>query len=894
MKDIAHSYSNNTISQNHRINFIQNAGVISAEVICEIYSENIKDISIDIAVIDSNGNEIIKKSKDLDSILNKNISSIRISLPSRSAKYIINSAIYSTKEDGVIFSKKSREIIAYSNYADTGNIRFSEKSLFEKSVNTGLRYIKSINVDKLLAPSYEVHELTPPNNAVRYGGWERKGASNWTDSSSESFTLAGHSLGHWMSAASVFYRQTGDMEILERLQYTIDKLYELQLISGSGYIGGCKEDTFIKCFAGDDNWHENYWVPWYGIHKIYQGLLDAYDYTDNVTAFSVLKHFTDWAVEGISGLSDEQMQNMLNIEHGGMNEILARMYEITGDKIYLKEAVRFTHKSVLDPLAGNEDNLTGMHANTQIPKIIGAAEIYEQDPVKYYSYRHAAENFWRFVNCNRSYAIGGNSISEHFEAKGAETLGIKTCESCNTYNMMRLTEHLFLWEHKPEYIDWYEKALYNHILSQQEPENGEKMYFVSLLQGHHRVYEIKDKSWWCCTGTGMENPGRYARTAYYEDGNDIYINLYFSGEYICKSHNIAFRTKTEYPYSDKIIIAVEHGSAYANLKLRAPSWLKREMIVSAHNKTYSSKGGEYLSISGTWIKGDILEITIPMDIRVYKSRSENQIVYEYGPIVLAAELGSVVNVPGVKEYISNETKIDSVTARVPHILASDNELTKIVSAKDKSKLLFKIDGSHISNGTDIVLKPFFEIHHSFYNVYWNIGSDGNNYEIRLNDITIDKVEPDGQQDELGHGIVEKNSNHGNFTIDTKNYIYRKAFGGTDSFFQYSMEIDPHNENYLFVRYCIYDALFKNNNPECLIDFCIYADNTLISTQTFRNSDYNKVIDVFYQIPLECTKGKKSINIKFSATHDNTYTGAVTEVRTTKAAYKNTYNYSTEK
>ena len=170
----------------------------------------------------------------------------------------------------------------------------------------------------------------------------------------------------------------------------------------------------------------------------------------------------------------------------------------------------------MNPLIAGTDNLSGLHANTQIPKIVGAASMYEQDPEQYKDYRTASENFWHFVNDNRGYAIGGNSISEHFEAKGAESLGIKTCESCNTYNMMRLTEHLFLWDHKAEYIDWYEKALYNHILGQQEPVTGEKMYFVSLLQGHHRVYEMKEKSWWCCTGTGMENPGRYTRAIYFE------------------------------------------------------------------------------------------------------------------------------------------------------------------------------------------------------------------------------------------------------------------------------------------------------------------------------------------------------------------------------------------
>lgn len=764
------------------------------------------------------------------------------------------------------------------NYADMKNISLEKGSLFEKSAEVGLSYISSIDIDRLLAPSYEVHGAVPPNNAVRYGGWERKGANNWTSSGgSSTYTLAGHSLGHWLSAAAVFYRETGDEKILEKLNYAVERLYELQQQTGSGYIGGCEEKTFVRCFSGDENWADGYWVPWYGIHKIYQGLLDAYDYTGDPTAFIVLKRFTDWAVDGTEKLTYPQLQRVLDVEYGGMNEIFARMYEITGCKKYLDTAVRFTHAAVIDPLIKGEDRLTGLHANTQIPKIIGAAEIYEQAPETYSSYRIASENFWRFVNNDRSYAIGGNSISEHFEAEGAETLGVKTCESCNTYNMMRLTEHLFSWEQDSQYMDWYEKALYNHILGQQDPKTGEKMYFVSLLQGHHRVYEVKENSWWCCTGTGMENPGRYTRAAYYEHKDDLYVNLYMPGTFTWAPKGLSFKVETDYPYSNRVKIIVTDGAASANIKLRAPGWLESPMKVTAHGEKYASSGGEYLNIPGTWTKGDIIELVMPMSVMVYRSRNTAQIAYEYGPVVLAAELGSVKGISGVCENISNETIIDTVTAEAAYIITKGKEPADILKPVDISELRFKISGKYNSAGRDIMLRPFYEIHHSFYNVYWDLDSSGNEYEKLLNRITIDKVEPDGQQDEIGHELASNDSKQGSFAIGTESYFYRDVYGRDSSYFQYTMKVNSEKTNHLFIRCWSGDT--EDDNVQCTCDIDVCVDGKPIGSQTGCKAE-RSLCDVFYEIPIDITQGKTAVAVKFTLGAAPGRLGRIIQIRTT--------------
>ena len=750
-------------------------------------------------------------------------------------------------------------------YIDAYEIQLTDNSIFKKSMETGLKYILHIDVDRLLAPSYEVHGLTPPNHAVRYGGWERKGASNW-GASKDSFTLAGHSLGHWLSAAAAFWFDHHNTQVLEKLEYVITSLKNLQDQTASGYIGGCLEDTFQKAFEGRPDWCQDYWVPWYGIHKIYQGLIDTYLYTNNQTALEVLLKFADWAVEGTNQLADEQMQSMLDIEHGGMNEIFAELYGLTHNPTYLKAAERFTHKKVIDPLIANEDTLTGMHANTQIPKIIGAASIYTQSPDEHMDYRKACENFFNFVVNERSYVIGGNSIAEHFEAKGSESLGIKTCESCNTYNMLRLTEYLFMWNHDSHYMDYYENALFNHILGQQEPQTGAKEYFISLLQGHHRVYEKIEQSWWCCTGTGMENPARYKRCMLFTEGNSLFFNLYMPATFTWKEEGLKFEIETTYPYDRKICVKVLEGhSSDATLHFRAPAWINEPMEIQCHGKCISGKGGQYIALTDSLDEGDIIEITLPLSIRTYSSREKQTIAFQYGPLTLGAKLNAVQNHSGVMEYISDETKIDAQTEETPYLLASEDELPHIVKTFDNKKLLFKIPSDYTSTHQPIILEPFYGIHHHFYNVYWNLNKEGNAFEKALNQITVDRVEPDGQQDELGHGIKHEHSTQGHFIENGKLFYYREACDDEAAFFSYDMQVNEALTNWLYLH-------FKNaaSSKQHLL---IFANGTLIGE---RKEGAKK--DIVIKLPETLTLKHSKINISLKPATLNDSTGWLIEMR----------------
>lgn len=599
-----------------------------------------------------------------------------------------------------------------AGFADKRNITLLN-SVFSQSEKIGREYLDGVDIDRLLSPIFEAHNMPAPNNAKRYGGWERKSANNW-EKSPETFSLAGHSLGHFLSAFSECYAKSGDEKLKQKILYIVSQLESVQSNAKSGYIGGCKENCFTELFDKNlTSWAEGYWVPWYNLHKIFKGLTDAYSVTEDQTVLRVLLRFADWACDGLSDFSDEDFEKMLEYEHGGMNEVFANLYRITKNEKYLCFAEKFTHKKLFRFLLKGEDKLDGWHANTQIPKVTGMAAIYAAAPEAHKEYRTAAENFWRFVTQDRSYAIGGNSDKEHFEKKGKETLSKKTCESCNTYNMMRLCEYLFSFNQKSEYFDWYENALLNHILAQQD-ESGAKMYFVSLLQGHHRTYEKKYKSWWCCTGTGMENPEKYENNIFFFDGSTLYINLYMPSR--LETDGISLEINTDYPYSDKISIAVKHNTEIDSLKLRIPEFSHKAAAIRHGAKEFREIEKGYFTVSN--IKGgDTVELTLPMEITEYKSREKDVCALKYGPVTLCTPLGKITD--KVSEYISNELLIDDITVEYPSLLLNGKSAETCVEISDRKKLIFKIPAKYSTLGTPIILKPFFETRHEFYTVYFD-------------------------------------------------------------------------------------------------------------------------------------------------------------------------------
>ncbi|GGH69629.1 glycosyl hydrolase [Paenibacillus silvae] len=749
------------------------------------------------------------------------------------------------------------------------------EGLFQTSQHTGERYLLSLDIDRFLAPCYEAHGLTPRKE--RYAGWEAR-------------SISGHSLGHFMSALAVTYQATGNVTLKQTLDYAVSELAAIQQTTDSGYIGGLSEKAFHIAFRAEHIGGFNigeYWVPWYSVHKIYRGLLDAYQMTGNELALEVVTRFADWAVEGLNTMTEEQIQTMLLCEHGGMNEVFAQLYGITGMPAYLKAAHQFTHQLILEPLEQERDELQGRHANTQIPKVIGAAEIYNQDPAQT-RYRTAARFFWDTTVQHRSYVFGATSISEHYEAKGMESLGIKTGESCCTHNMMHLTKQLFAWNPDSTYMDYYENAIYNHILGTQDPDTGNKTYFASTLQGHYKIYGTRDTAWWCCTGSGMENPGKYAEAIYYEHERDLYVNLYMASELDWASQGLTLKLQTDFPYSEKVTLTITEGSASAHLRLRVPSWLQEPMTATVNGDSaqlYTRLEPGYLSIDRTWTAGDVISITLPMALRKYTARDDaHKVAFLYGPIVLAGALGSA-GLP--EDTIIDETALNPKTVAVPVIWTEEEDVRGWINVVDASKLTFELSKEVTSTGEAVKLIPFYAVHHEFYTVYWPLNDEGDALEKALNDITIDSVQADGQQDEIGHHLGSncrgEQYNGSGTNGRNKLYMWREAYGVKDAAFSYRLAVDPDAVNVLCAAYWGGDYQhFEREGVRYERVFNILVDGVVVGEQRIHMNKIGDVFYVTYDIPEEVTRSKEQVTVTFQAIGDNGCAGKVTEVRTMRS------------
>jgi DUF1680 family protein len=725
--------------------------------------------------------------------------------------------------------------------------------VFKTSQEVGERYLEALDIDRLLAPCFEAHGLQPKKE--RYGGWEAR-------------SISGHSLGHYMSALAVTYQATGNEALKQTLDYAVSELAGIQAATGSGYIGGLVETPFIDAAKGtkiggfDIN---GYWVPWYSVHKIYRGLIDAHVLTDNKEALATVIKFADWAVGGLNQMSEELIAAMLECEHGGMNDIFAQLYGLTGNEAYLRAAVQFTHQTIIEPLEQGVDALQGRHANTQIPKVIGVAEIYKQEP-SYDSYRKAASFFWDTVVHRRSYVIGSTSTQEHFEAIDMESPGLKTGESCCTHNMLELSKHVYNWEQNSHFMDYYENALYNHILGTQDPDTGNKTYFTSTLQGHYRIYGTHDTAWWCCTGSGMENPGKYAEAIYYEDKDDLYLNLYMASQLDWQAKGLALRLETNFPYSETATLIIAEGQAEASLKLRVPAWIAGELtaVVNGEQKHAQREAG-YLTITRTWSKGDTLEITLPMELRKYTSRDNNcKIAFVYGPLVLGGKFGN----DGLPEdTIVDETALNMKTAPVPNLWTDIEDVNEWVTLKDADTLTFEISASVTSDHKPVTLVPFYSIHHEFYNVYWLLNEESDGFENRLNNMTIDSVVPDGQQDEIGHHLQSNcvdGKHNGSFTDNRNKLImWREAYGADNAYFSYQLAVDGSSQNYLVASF--WGGDFKHFHSEGRTykrEFDILIEDVVIGEQSIHLNRIDHAFYVSYPIDKSLTAGKESITVSF--------------------------------
>jgi len=747
--------------------------------------------------------------------------------------------------------------------------------IFQQSQETGKRYLLHLDVDRLVAPCYEAAGVAAKK--PRYGGWEAT-------------QIAGHSIGHWLSAAATMIDATGDEALKRQLRYAVDELAEAQSHDPDGYVSGFARDCFDRVFDGDGEFEvHNFglggsWVPWYSIHKIYAGLIDAYRLAGIEKALEVVVKLADWAKKGTDKLTDEQFQRMLICEHGGMNEAMADLYLLTGNQAYLNLAVRFCHEAILEPLARGIDELEGKHANTQIPKVIGAAKLYEITGDE--KYRRMAEFFWQEVTGSRSYVIGGNSIFEHFRARGSEKLGVETAETCNTYNMLKLTGHLFRWSPNAAYMDYYERALYNHILASQDPDSGMKMYFVSTEPGHFKVYGTPDQSFWCCTGTGMENPARYNAEIYHAAEDGIYVNLFIGSVAAFEDRGVVLRQETDFPTTDRTRIRIDSGSGESwKLRVRVPYWAAGEVTAAVNGVLVAAHAEQgYLEIDRVWQAGDYVDVTLPMGLHLYRAKDDDRKVsFLYGPVVLAGALGREHypenDILDVHTKLHHHQPID-----VPTLVTDEQEIGRWIRPVDGKPLTFVTEAVGQPGHASVELIPFYALHHQRYTIYWRWLSEaeyGGYIDLeqaereRLAAITVDAVSPHEQQSEVEHGIRSQGSSSG-YSVHAQRG-YRDAIG-EDGYFGYRMAVLPDRPTALQVAYFGSERELWRDGVRYERDFTVLVDGIEIARQQLSGEKPDQLIEVLYEIPGHLTYGKSEVDVTFAASAGKV-AGGVYGVRT---------------
>jgi len=722
---------------------------------------------------------------------------------------------------------------------------------FKRAMTLDAEYLLRLEPDRLL--SWFRKEAGLKLKGEVYGGWEAQG-------------VAGHSLGHYLTACAMMYAATGDARFRERVDYVVDELELCQKANGDGYVaaipGGKK--IFREVAAGDIRSQgfdlNGGWVPWYTMHKLFAGLLDAHHYSANAKALAVVRGLADWAGRTTAGLTDEQFQRMLAAEHGGMNEALAELYARTGEEKYLRFSRRFYHRAVLDPLARREDRLAGLHANTQIPKVVGLARIHEltgDAPA-----RVAAEFFWERVVGHHSYAIGGNSEGEHFGPpdKLDARLGQNTCETCNTYNMLKLTRHLFTWRQSGAYADYYERALYNHILASQNPEDGMFCYFVPLKPGAQKTYSTPEDSFWCCVGTGMENHAKYGEAIYFRGEDALWVNLFIPSELRWKERGLTLRLETRYPDEETVRLTFDaRKPTLLALRVRYPGWARDGMTVSVNGRPQqlNAKPGGFVEVRRAWRRGDRVELKIPMSLRLEAMPDNpNRAAVLYGPTVLAGELGP-----------EDEAGVGGLVS-VPVMITESRPLHEWVRAVEGRPSTFRTAGA--GRPRDVTLYPFHRMHGRRYTVYWDLFTprEWSKREAdykgeverarRLEAMTVDFAQPGEMQPERDHQMQGERTEAG----EHSGRKWRHARDG--GWVSFDLKVLPGGPVSLVCTYWGSETGPRN--------FDILADGVRVATQSLQNDKPGQFFDVTYPIPVELTRGKEKVTVRFQARPGNTAGG----------------------
>lgn len=611
-------------------------------------------------------------------------------------------------------------VFALSTQADRGATKLQAFDLADVDLAEGPflhaqrmteAYLLKLEPDRMLH-NFRVNAGLKAKAAV-YGGWESE--PTWED-----INCHGHTLGHYLSACALAYRSTNNKRFKQRIEYIASELAACQQASGNGLVCAFpKGPALVEAHLRGEKITG---VPWYTLHKIFAGLRDAASMAHSDTSRAVLLRLADWTVESTRPLSDAQFESMLNTEHGGMNEVFADLYSLTGNADYRRMAERFSHKAILEPLAKGRDHLDGLHANTQVPKIVGFQRVYEitGEP----KYNDAAEFFWRTVARTRSFATGGHGDNEHFFPMAdfaKHVFSAKASETCCQHNMLKLTRALFVHDPQAEYADYYERTLYNGILASQDPDSGMVSYFQGARPGYMKLYHTPERSFWCCTGTGMENHVKYRDSIYFHADSALYVNLFIPSTVRWKQQKAVLTQTTTFPESSGTTLKLElEQPAEFTLKLRHPRWSKAAVVlVNGKEAARSSHPCSYVDVSRTWRSGDEIELQLTMEIATDSAPAAPEIVaFTYGPLVLAAALGRDGLASG-SDIIVNEREIGKYNDSPftpPRLRGDPGTIARSIRRGDSANEFLLVS----TEQKTVRLMPYHRIAHERYVTYWQI------------------------------------------------------------------------------------------------------------------------------------------------------------------------------
>ena len=746
-------------------------------------------------------------------------------------------------------------------------------------------YLLSLEPERLL--SWFRREAGLASDAPAYPFWESEDV--WGGG-----PLAGHIMGFSLSSMSMMYEATGDEALRRKIEKMVRGLKECQDAQGDGYllatINGRRifEEVVSGKFTTNNPTINGVWEPVYIMNKIMLGLYNAYLGCDLPQAKDVLVKMADWfGYQVLDKLTYEQIQELLVCEHGSINESYITVYEITGDEKYLKWAKLLNDEDMLIPAAEERDVLNGWHANTQIPKFTGFEKVYNY--TREYKYTRAAQFFWETVVDKHTWVIGGNSTGEHFFPVDQFEKRVPSDggpESCNSVNMMRLTETLYQDYGRMKMVDYYERVLYNHILANYDPHEGMCTYYTSMRPAHYRIYGTQHHSFWCCTGTGMEAPAKFGKMIYAHQGSELYVNLFMPSELNWKDKGVKLVQNTDFPDNNKVGFVINTAAGvHFTLNIRKPHWStakKMTVWVNGKKMQLAPNTEGYVQLDRSWSNGDKVEVELTPQVTVeYLKGSDKYAAFLYGPVVLAAKVGN----NGLEEaYSFRFPKRTVATLEIPMLTApaligSLDKIKKAVSRKPDKELVFECSSEVASTTFELI--PFNRIHFNRYAIYFPLYKQMKDYQAVYDQEKKTILENEMlQANTVDHVLIQSPLSESDHKLAGVNMDWGEAYGrswrhaSNGGYFMYQMAVLPDVPQSLYMQ-------FINTDGGARV-FDVLVDGKQIAT--IDRCQPKDIPDLFYYevvpLPKELLSGKKSVTVKLHAKKNNTV-GGLFDIRIVK-------------